>query len=196
MTEAETIGTATDTAERPSEAAAVAPATESRVVPTQEEAAPPPCPTCAGERRDGAAILRLRAGPDRAALSQPVGGKGVRPGHRPRRNRRADRPAGAARRAIGAAEPLPRAQAVLGFDHRGPGDLHPAPARSGGLGPPGRGAAADAARRRRRCRDRRPRPARPAATVQRAAGADRAVQPDLLVRRRLADQVHPAAPRE
>src|SRR5512132_1137870 len=45
MTDTETIGTATETAERPSEAAAVAPATESRVVPTQEE---PPCPTCAG----------------------------------------------------------------------------------------------------------------------------------------------------
>jgi PatG C-terminal len=47
MTDTETIGTATETAERPSEAAAVAPATESRVVPTQEEAAAP-CPTCAG----------------------------------------------------------------------------------------------------------------------------------------------------
>jgi hypothetical protein len=47
MTDAETMGTATDTAERPSEAAAAAPATESRVVPTQEEAAAP-CPTCAG----------------------------------------------------------------------------------------------------------------------------------------------------
>ena len=47
MTTAETIGTATETAERPIEAVAVAPETESRVVPTQE-AAPPPCPTCAG----------------------------------------------------------------------------------------------------------------------------------------------------
>jgi cyclic patellamide precursor peptide PatG len=50
MTEAETIGAATDTAERSSEAAAVAPATESRVIPTQEEmVAPPPCPGCAGD---------------------------------------------------------------------------------------------------------------------------------------------------
>jgi cyclic patellamide precursor peptide PatG len=47
MTDAETTGTATETAERPSEAAAVSPATESRVVPTHEEAAAP-CPTCAG----------------------------------------------------------------------------------------------------------------------------------------------------
>jgi hypothetical protein len=44
MTDAETIETATETAERPSEA--VTQAAESRVVPTQEEA--PPCPTCAG----------------------------------------------------------------------------------------------------------------------------------------------------
>jgi hypothetical protein len=49
MTDAEKIGIATETAERPSEAVALALATESRVVPTQEEAAPPPCPTCAGD---------------------------------------------------------------------------------------------------------------------------------------------------
>jgi PatG Domain len=47
MTTAEIIGTATQTAERPIEAEAVAPETLNRVVPTQE-VAPPPCPTCAG----------------------------------------------------------------------------------------------------------------------------------------------------
>src|SRR5512147_1184868 len=48
MTDAETIGTATATEEQPTEAVAVAPttATVGQVVPTQ--AAPPPCPTCAG----------------------------------------------------------------------------------------------------------------------------------------------------
>ena len=48
MTDAETIGTATAPEERPNEASAGAPATEGWVVPTQE-AAPPPCPTCAGD---------------------------------------------------------------------------------------------------------------------------------------------------
>jgi hypothetical protein len=50
MTDTETIGTATATGEQPTEAVAVAPTTASagQVVPTQEEAAPPPCPTCAG----------------------------------------------------------------------------------------------------------------------------------------------------
>src|SRR5512147_2577044 len=48
MTDAETIGTATATEEQPTEAVAVAPttATVGQVVPTR--AAPPPCPTCAG----------------------------------------------------------------------------------------------------------------------------------------------------
>src|SRR5512147_793779 len=50
MIDAETFGTSTETAEHPGKAAAVTPATESRVIPTQEETvAPPPCPTCAGD---------------------------------------------------------------------------------------------------------------------------------------------------
>src|SRR5512135_630255 len=49
MTDAETIGTATGPADRPGEAPAFAPATESQVVPTQEETAGAPCPTCATE---------------------------------------------------------------------------------------------------------------------------------------------------
>jgi hypothetical protein len=47
MTDPETLGTATAAEERSSEAPAVASATDSRVVSTQEQA--PPCPTCAGE---------------------------------------------------------------------------------------------------------------------------------------------------
>jgi hypothetical protein len=46
MTTTETIGTAAET-ERPIEAVAVTPPTDSRVMSTQEQA--PPCPTCAGE---------------------------------------------------------------------------------------------------------------------------------------------------
>src|SRR5512132_1465032 len=49
MTDAATIGTAIATEEQPNEASAAAPATESRVAPAQEQAAPPPCPTCAAD---------------------------------------------------------------------------------------------------------------------------------------------------
>lgn len=82
-------------------------------------------------RRPARHAVCLRAGPRRAALSEPCRREGVRAGHGASRDQRPDRSSGAARGALGALQPLPRPHDVLGPDGGGPRDLRPHAARPG-----------------------------------------------------------------